>query len=407
MLAVLHRFAFGVGVLETRRVDDGVGAELAARLEGLLPLVADHATAANEARRPSREVMSAFGEAGLLRLLVPTDYGGHGASPRTFLELTERLARVDGSTAWTVMTCNEEAGIASAYLHPQPMTDLFRTCPATVIAGSGVPRGRAEQVEGGWRITGRWDFVSGCTAADQIVLASTVPDSNPRRLCFALVPSDEAAIEDTWHTHGLRGSGSHDVVLDDHLVPEHRVGIVELFALPRPESPFYRLPSPLRFPFPKVGVAAGIARAAIEEFQSLATGKQPLFSRGNLAERASAQAAVAHAEAQVAAGLAWAREVVDELWTVAIARSSDVETPIEPELHARCRLACSYAVTSSITAVERLSQEAGSTGNLRASPLPQLLLDVRAVAGHFMVGPYQMNTAGRVLLGLDAKDPQF
>lgn len=380
-------------------VDSGA---LIERVESLLPLVAEQAGAANEARRPSAEVMRGFAEAGLLRLIVPIGYGGLGVPPRTFLDLVERVARVDGSTAWTVMTCNEEAGIASAYLEAESLTSHFSTSPNTVIAGSGVPKGTAERADGGWYLTGRWDFVSGCTASDRVVLASVVAGSTPTKLCFVFVPTSQTTIEDTWNTHGLRGTGSNDVVLERHFVQDRWAGVVPAFAPPRPDTPFYGLPSGLRFPFPKVGVAAGVARAAIEEFVSLACGKRPLFASGNLADRPGAQAAIASAEAAVSAGLAWVREVLDELWDVA-----ETGSPVPIDLHARCRLACAHSVDASIDAVDRLCREAGTTANFADAPLQQLLLDARAVAGHFMVAPYQMNTAGRILLGLDPLDRHF
>ncbi|MDH3681474.1 MAG: acyl-CoA dehydrogenase family protein [Acidimicrobiia bacterium] len=376
--------------------------ELEQRLDETLPLVAKRAAKANDDRRPSSDVITAMADRGLLRLIVPRGYGGLEVHPRTFLELVERLARVDGSTAWTVMTLNEEAGIASAYLDPGSVAELFTGEPTTSVAGSGVPRGRAEQVEGGWLVTGRWDFVSGCTAADRVVLASLVVGAAPAQLCFVLVPTDEVTIDDTWRTAGLRGTGSNDVVLDRHFVPDRWAGVIESFGRPRPDTPFYRLPSGLRFPFPKVGVAAGIARAALGEFTALAEGKRPLFNKGSLRERPSAQVAFAEAEARHSAGLAWVHEMLDELWLVA-----EAGRPIPEALHARCRLACSHAVGASIDAIELLCREAGSTANFASSPLPTLLADARAVAGHFMVAPFQVTTAGRILLGLESGDPHF
>ncbi len=376
--------------------------EVERRLDKVLPLVAEHAEQANEVRRPSVEVASALAAQGLLRLIVPEMYGGLEVHPRTFLHFTERLAYVDGSTAWAMMTCNEEAGIASAYIEQETMKTLFVEQPGAVVAGSGVPKGRAEAVEGGWRITGRWDFVSGCTASDYVVLASLVADSQPVRLCFVLVPTSEATIDDTWRTAGLRGTGSHDVVLEDHFVAEPWAGVIEIYGLPRPDAPFYRLPSGLRFPFPKVGVAAGLARAALDEFRDLAEGKRPLHNRGSLRERPTAQIAMAEAEAARGAGLAWVVELLDELWETACA-----DQPIPETLHARCRLACSHSVDASIGAIETLCREAGTTANFESSPLPRLLADARAVAGHFMVAPYQMAAAGRLLLGLERLDPNF
>ncbi len=383
------------------------------RLSPLLPLISASGPETDLHRRPSSVVMQRLAQADLLRMVVPHEYGGEGASSSAFLTFIEAIAKVHASTAWTAMTCNEEAGIASAYLEPETMRRLFVDTPDLVIAGSGVPRGVARPAAGGWSISGRWDFVSGADAADRMVLACQVADSKPLRLCFVLVPADDVRIEDTWHTLGLRGTGSNDVVADDLFVADEWCGVVDNFARPRPDTPFYRLPSGLRFPFPKVGVACGVARAALDAFVTVASEKRPLNHRSVLAERPSAQIAVAEAEASLSSARSWALEMADELWAAA------AESPeIDPKLHARCRLACSHAVAASIDAIESVVTEAGSTANRLWSAdqhehsdhgpnLGQLLADARAVAGHFTVGAYQRTVAGRVLLGLPANDPQF
>ena len=259
-------------------------------------------------------------------------------------------------------------------------------------------------------VSGRWDFVSGCTAADRLVLTARVIDPSgeaPIRLCFFLIRAAEATIEDTWHTLGLRGTGSNDVVLEDLFVPDEWCGIIQNYGLPRPDTPFYRLPSGLRFPFPKVGVAAGLARSALDEFVALAEAKRPHQARSALAERPSAQIAMAEAEAKLSSSRAWALEMADELWAAA------AESPvIDPRLHARCRLACANAVASSIAAIETVVSETGASANFVGAPddhrsMGQLLADARAVAGHFTVGAYQKAIAGRILLGLEPNDPQF
>ncbi len=389
------------------------------RLSPLLALIAAAGPESEERRRPSTVVMQRLAQADLMRMVVPHEYGGDGASSAEFMIFIEAIAKVHASTAWTAMTCNEEAGIASAYLEPETMNRLFVDTPDLVIAGSGVPRGVARPTAGGWIVSGRWDFVSGADAADRMVLAAQVADTKPLRLCFVLVPAGDVRIEDTWHTLGLRGTGSNDVVVEDLFVADEWCGVVDNFARPRPDTPFYRLPSGLRFPFPKVGVACGVARAALDAFVAMASDKRPLNHRSVLAERPSAQIAVAAAEASLSSARAWALDMAEELWAAA------AESPeIDPRLHARCRLACSHAVAASIDAIEMVVTEAGSTANRlwpddqhehpalhfnseRGPNLGQLLADARAVAGHFTVGAYQKTVAGRVLLGLPANDPQF
>lgn len=389
-------------------------AAIAAQLEPLLPLVDEWAAWASEHRRPHPEVFEALAATGLLRLIAPVDHGGLGAGPEAFLAMVERLARVDGSTAWVAMTLNEEVGIASSYLPAASMTELLTTEPEVIIAGSGVALGRARRVEGGWRVDGRWGFISGVPVADRVILSSRIVEDDDagagqvvsggpgRALCFTLIPVEQVTIEDTWHTSGLRGTGSNDVVVEDVFVPDHWAGATRFGAPARPQTPYYQLPSGLRFPWPKVGVAAGLARAAMAEFETLAGSKRPSLQSRPLAERPNAQAAMAEAEALVGSGEAWVLSVLEELWPAA-----SRPEPLDPKLHARARLAASYAVDSAIRAVDGLASAAGTTASRLDGPWPRLQADVRSVGQHFMVGPQQMQTAGRVLLGQSADDLAF
>jgi len=282
------------------------------------------------------------------------------------------------------------------------MTAVCTSSPAVIVAGSGAALGRARRVDGGWRLTGRWPFVTGGPVAVRIVVGATVEGPKPRSLCFALLPAEEVTILDTWDTVGLRGTGSHDVTVEDVFVPDDRMGVTPSGRDTVPDTALFRLPPSLRFPFPKVGVATGIARAALVEFCDLAQGKKPRISRSLLRDRPDAQLAVARAEALIGSGWAFATEMVDTIW--AIAGAGD---PIPADVHARTRLACTHAVANCVQAVETLCTAAGTTANLVSSPLHRLLADVRAVPQHVMVGSFNDLDAGRVLLGLDPTDPLF
>jgi alkylation response protein AidB-like acyl-CoA dehydrogenase len=346
--------------------------------------------------------MRAFAAAGLLRILAPRDYGGEEATGLDFMRLVEAVSTMDGSAGWTVMTLNEEIEISAGYVPAPIMREVCSSSPATIVAGSGAALGRARRAEGGWRITGRWPFVTGGPVADEIVIGATVEGPRPRLLCFALVPAAQVEIFDTWDTVGLRGSGSHDIALTDVFVPDERVGVVRSGRDTVPDVTLFRLPPALRFPFPKVGVATGIARAAIETFTELAEGKKARVSRTLLRDRPDAQLAVARAEALVGSGWAFALEMVETIWALAVRRE-----PVPPAVHARTRLACTHAVANCVEAVETLCTAAGTTANLTGSPLHRYLADVRAVPQHVMVGGYNDLNAGRVLLGLTPDDPLF
>lgn len=370
----------------------------------LLPLVASHVDWAEANRRPHAEVMSAFAHAGLLRVLAPAACGGGECTLLEFLDLVEAIATIDGSAAWTVMTGNEEMEITAAHVPTAALTALLAGRPHAIVAGSGVPSGQARRAPGddGWIVDGRWGFVTGSPTAEHFVLAALVDGPHrPRPFCHVLVPRADAHVLDTWHTTGLRGTGSNDVELRACFVPDARAGVSDgTGALV--DSPFFRLPSGLRFPFPKVAVATGITRAAIAAFVELANEKKPGRSRTLLRERPNAIAALAEAEVRCDAGWALVRQRAAEVWACAVA-----DEPVPPDLHARARLACSYAVESCARAVEAVCRAAGTSANVVGSRLDRCFRDVHAVPQHFMVAPHQMDTAGRVLLGLDADDPVF
>ncbi len=387
-----------------QKLERDLGAESspAERAAGLLELVEASIDESQATRRPVGSTVRAFADRRLLQVLAPADYGGEEVSIRAFLDLVETVARVDGSAAWSVMTLNEEMEIACTYLPPAHMKTVVGSADAVIVAGAGAPQGRAVRVDGGWRLSGRWRLVTAGAVADFIVVGAVVDGPKPRSLCYALVPRAEVTILDTWDTAGLRGTGSNDVEMRDVFVPDDRAGPTATVADTIPTSTLFRLQASLRFPFPKVGVAAGVARAAVDSFIELAGTKRARLGGSLLRDQPDAQLAVAEAEALIGSGRAYALEMLDVIWALA-----EAGEPIPAAVHARTRLACSTAVANCVSAVEAVATAAGTTANLMDHPLQRHLADVRAVPQHFMVGGYHRLSAGQVLLGLPAADPLF
>ena len=379
-----------------------MGTSPADRVAPLLDTVATAAAEASAQRAPSRALFEQVAAAGLVQILVPAAYGGEEASALEFVELVETVARVDGSTAWTMMTLNEEMEIAAAYLAPETMASLCSAEPHTIVAGSGITAGRAVETDGGFRVSGRWRLVTGSPVADHIVLGSLIEGPSPRRLLYVLVPAADVSVLDTWDTVGMRGTGSNDVVLDDVFVPHERAGVTGSANATVPDTALFRLPSSLRFPFPKVGVAAGIARAAIDAMIDLAGTKAGRVSRTLLRDQPDVQQVLAEADAELSAGRAFAVEMLGRVWEFA-----EQGAPIPREVHARTRLACSHSVAASVRATERVCSLAGTSANATDGPFARRLADVRAVPQHFMVGGHHRLQAGRVMLGLEPEDPLF
>jgi alkylation response protein AidB-like acyl-CoA dehydrogenase len=194
----------------------------------LAPLIAQHADEAERERRLARPVVDALINAGVFRLFVPPTLGGAGASPLEFCEVVEAVSTVDGSTGWCVMISGGYGQFAG--LLPSPAaTEIFGD-PGAVVSGTFRPNGVARAVAGGYQASGQWPLASGSSHATWLLGGCRIVDSDQPRLTPAgrpevrlvFLPVADAAILDTWHTAGLRGTASNDFVLRDRFIPAHR-----------------------------------------------------------------------------------------------------------------------------------------------------------------------------------------
>ncbi|MGD9752419.1 MAG: acyl-CoA dehydrogenase family protein [Acidimicrobiia bacterium] len=377
----------------------GDGQAMVAAARALQPVVRAHAEQAQALRHAPEPVVRAMADAGLYRLAAPACFGGAEADPISTIEAIEAISEADGSIGWVLMIGIETVGIGGSLMEPDMAAGLFAEHPDLVMCGALNPQGRARPVEGGWLVSGRWPFASGCHHATFFWGQCVVEGSTPTRLIEVLVPRADYEILDTWHTMGLRGTGSHDVQVQDLFVPAEMVTEVAGRS-PRHDGPLYRLPPFSRLAYNKVGVATGIARAALDSFVELAEHKVPRLSSRPLRERPRAQRNYAEAEAALRAARAFVFEaVLDEWETVCAGGRADRRQ------RALVRLACSHACQEAIRAVELVHEAAGTSANVEGSPIGRARRDVAVVAQQLMVAPQFIDDAGRVLLGLDPLEP--
>jgi alkylation response protein AidB-like acyl-CoA dehydrogenase len=373
--------------------------ELVTAARKLQPLVRQHADEAQQLRHVPSPVVKAMAEAGLYRIAAPACFGGYEAHPHPTIEAIEAISEADGSAGWVLMIGIETVGIGSSLMPQETAARLFAEHPDLVMCGALNPQGRARRVDGGWQVTGRWPFASGCHHAELFWGQCIVEGEQPVRTLEILVPRDRYEILDTWHTHGLRGTGSHDVAVTDLFVPDDMTTSVAGGA-PHHDGPLYQLPPFTRLAYNKVGVATGIARAALDHFVDLAEGKIPRLARSTLRERPRAQLALAQAEAALRSARAFVFETVEDSWETVVAGGR-----CDRRQRALVRLACSHACQEAIRAVELVHSAAGTSANLADSPLGQARRDVAVVAQQLMVAPQFIEDAGRVLLGLEPQEP--
>lgn len=205
------------------RVVNGVDAALVARATELVPLIREHADKTSEERKVAPEVMSALEEAELFKLFVPKRYGGHGANMATTCEVLAEISRGDGSTGWASALLNVCTWFGTTF-SAQAQEDVFGKNPNAKCCGIFTPASKAERVDGGYVVSGRWPYSSGSFAADWATLGMgiDVPEGeDPRAL--ALIPAEAWTIDPTWYVAGMKGTGSDTIVVEDHFVPDHRI----------------------------------------------------------------------------------------------------------------------------------------------------------------------------------------
>jgi 3-hydroxy-9,10-secoandrosta-1,3,5(10)-triene-9,17-dione monooxygenase len=196
---------------------------LLARARAMIPTLAKRAPAAAKARRQPAETIAEMQAAGLFRVLQPKRWGGYEMDLHTFYDIQIVLAEGDMSPAWIYGVVGLHPWLL-AMLDDRAAQDIWGKDSATLICSSLAPGGTATPVDGGYRLSGRWKFSSGCEHCAWCVLGAQLPpgaDGTSERILLFL-PQSDYAIVDTWHVAGLSGTGSHDIVVEDAFVPGYR-----------------------------------------------------------------------------------------------------------------------------------------------------------------------------------------
>jgi indole-3-acetate monooxygenase len=344
-------------------------------------------TEIDDDRRLPGELVALLGESGLLRAGAPAEVRGLELPPGVALGCAEAVARGNASAGWCVSIAITSS-LLVAYLPPSSRDALFGDGRG-VAAGVWAPRGTGRTVDGGVVVSGRWAFCSGITHADMMFAGCLVDDH--RVPSVVALRKEDLQVLDTWHTLGLRGTGSHDSVADEVFVPADRV--FSLFDGPIVDRPLYRFPVFGFFALSIGAAALGNARGAIDDFIELACAKKGLGSSRTLAERPATQAAVSTAESALSAAQALYYQAIETAWQA----SRDGEG-VSVEARNRLRLAATHAVQTSAGVVRDVYDLAGGTAIYDSSPLQRRFRDAYTATAHFQVNEASRELPGRILL---------
>ncbi|MCY0991794.1 acyl-CoA dehydrogenase family protein [Nannocystis sp. ILAH1] len=371
-----------------------------AAVRDLGPTIAGRAGEIDGSRRVPPDLLAQLEAAGLLRMFVPRSHGGAELELRAGQEIFEALARLDGSTAWTVMIGAESPQVLA--LLPRARFDaIYAAGPDVVLAGGSSVQGEAHMVEGGYRVTGKWAFASGCEHCDWMIgNCVVVQDGQPRagaapgtpELRGMIWPAAAGRVVDSWHVLGMRGTGSHDIAVEAQFVPAS--DSLDLFAgAPSVAGPNFVAPV-LHILAHMAAVAVGVAQGALDEVVTLARGgKKRVFARASLAESPVFHIHLGRAEMDVAAARALVRATSEEFWAACVADPAAVPA-IVPRLSAMLAW-----VVETCTRVVDACYRAGGAGAARdASPLQRRFRDMHTLSQHAVAAEGFLGQVGALRL---------
>jgi 3-hydroxy-9,10-secoandrosta-1,3,5(10)-triene-9,17-dione monooxygenase len=380
--------------------------ELLRRAAELVPVLAQRAQQTEQLRRIPDETVADLTRSGLLRIANPARFGGLGLDYDTVLEIGAELGRGCGSTAWCFTVWSSHNWLMGHW-PLEGQEEYFAAGPEVLSSSAFNPAGaRAEPTDGGYRLTGRWDFSSGADAARWALLGAFLPDQGPALL---IVPRSDYQIVDTWFASGMRGTGSKDVVIGEPVfVPKHRALTYAAMATGQtPGRPvhdadrlLYRVPAWCVMPFTLCCPLIGIAQAAIEAYEERMRSRI-LFSGEKMLNLASAQIRLAEATAEVDCARLLVRHDLAQL----LEWGRDAYTPSLVE-RARYRRDHAYIAQLAVRATNRLFEAAGGHALYDASPLQRAHRDVHAGSHQIaLIWDTCAELYGRVRVGQEPNDP--
>src|SRR5262245_7901143 len=366
----------------------------------LAPMVRSCADETEAERELPRPLFEALADAGFYHLAVPRSLGGGELDLPTYIQVLEELGKADASTAWTI---NQGAIYAtySARMPPAAARAIWIDPPRSVVSNTPAPTAKAVVVPGGYRVTGRQGFSTGCRHATWVAAHAQVFENGQMRLeaggqpeqRYLYVPVGEAELLDTWHVRGMRGTGTHHFAVHDVFVPEERT-LLSVTAPVYEPGPLYRIPRTLLFASGDAAVSLGLARSCLEAFAELAGAKTPRAVQGLLRDQPLVQSDVGHAEAHVRAARAFLTEAVRDLWSAAVAGRLTLD------LRAALRIATTHTMREVVRVVDSLYSAAGATAIYESHLIQRHFQDVHVISQHMQARMAHYELVGRHWLGL-------
>jgi indole-3-acetate monooxygenase len=384
--------------IDTPRSGSLPAKRLLAEIRKLAPQIKSRARDIEAARRIPPGLVKTLRSIGVFRMLMPRSHGGFEIDLPAALEILSTLSRIDGSVGWT-MAIASAGDLFLPLLRRDTYDEVYRSGPDVVIAGSVQPAGTAEPTAGGWRVSGRWPFASGCQHADWMLGFCTMSEGGkplageagaPLVRGFVL-PARDWMIEDTWYVAGLRGTGSHHITLRDALVPEGN--FFDLNGAPCLPGPLYGAVRSV-LPLLHGSVSVGMAEGAVDELVELAnTGRHQLRAPAPMRDSEVFQHELGRIVGDLRAAQALLQVQTASHWRHALAG-----TLRDDALVTQATQAATWIVTTCVRVADACFALGGGSALYDSSPLQRRLRDLHAAAQHAAVQQRNYASAGKLIL---------
>ena len=346
---------------------------------------------------------------GLYRYALPPELGGENLRARQQIEIIEAVSAIDGSVGWCTQISSEINALIIRQMDEDLAARVFDDWYVLVCSGHGPANGpnpgrRVRREGNGWIVNYQGGFASGShNATWNYLMGPMCVDEATGRTADAsfLVPRGEFEIVDTWNTAGMRGSGSHDVRMQDcYVPPEHLLPGRSLAPSERWDNPTYR--NPTHAVYNKAAVALGVCRGTLDNFTNLALGKVPWGLSTSLKDQPQVQYRLGEAEAKLAAVRAYIMETQDalEAHLGPLPRDGGRLVP-DWEYFRPAMLACAHAAQTCREIVDMINNTAATTGSRMDSPLERQLRDAHQAANHALISYRHYEGLGKTFLGYE------
>ncbi len=338
-------------------------------------------------REIPEELVDKLKNANMLRLLVPRSMGGDEMDWYEYLDIIQTIAHADGSVAWCV-----NQGCVFATNAGRGPAELAREIWGVPIGscGNGPPIGASSHVvSGGFSLSGKWIFSSGCRHANWLA-ALVTNASHPPRLHY--LPKEDIELIDNWQVQGLRGTGSFGFTCEDYFVPTRRVMRMDL---PHVEpGPLYKVPQSLLFACGFGCVALGVARSGLDSVIDLSRTKKPQFVGKTLAQDPIIQSKIGQAEGLYGGARAFLYETVGNVWEN-VQRNGEITM----DERLRLRLAGTHAIRQAAQVVDIAYNLTGSTAIFDSTTIQRKFQDIHVITQQVQGREAHYQTVGAHLLG--------